>query len=109
MRRVGEQASPPDPWPLYAQLRHHRVMPLEEHNFAIGRYDDVLALLHDPRVSSDLRNLTDPGDAMTGGPLPFIRQDPSEAACTTVSVRRWLAGRCTWRSPRWPAGSATPG
>jgi cytochrome P450 len=76
MRQVGEQANRHNPWPLYAQLRRHRVTPLEEHAYAIGRYDDVLALLHDPRVSSDARNLTDPGDAITAGPLPFIRQDP---------------------------------
>jgi cytochrome P450 len=76
MRQVAEQASRPNPWPLYAQLRRHRVTPLEEHNYAVGRYDDVLALLHDPRVSSDPRTLTDPGDTMIGGPLPLIRQDP---------------------------------
>jgi cytochrome P450 len=64
MHQVGEQASRPNPWPLYAQLRRHRVIPLEEGSYAIGRYDDVLALLHDPRVSSDPHTLTDPGDRL---------------------------------------------
>ena len=76
MLQVGEQANRHNPWPLYAQLRRHRVTPLEEHNYAIGRYDDVLALLHDPRVSSDAHNLTDPGGAILADPLPFISQDP---------------------------------
>ena len=52
MRQVGQQASRPDPWPLYARLREDRVVQLESGSYAIGRYDDVLALLHDPRMSS---------------------------------------------------------
>jgi cytochrome P450 len=74
MHQVGEQASRPDPWPLYAQLRQDRVVQLDEHSYAVGRYDDVLALLHDPRVSSDPHTLTDPGDRQD---IPaFINQDP---------------------------------
>jgi cytochrome P450 len=76
MRQVGEQASRANPWPLYAQLRRHRVIPLEERSYAIGRYDDVLALLHDPRVSSDPHTLTDPGDRLVMDTMPFIDQDP---------------------------------
>jgi cytochrome P450 len=76
MRQVGEQANRPNPWPLYAQLRQHRVVPLAEHSYAVGRYDDVLALLHDPRVSSDVHTLTDPGDRIETDPPPFISQDP---------------------------------
>jgi len=75
MRQVGEQASRHDPWPLYAQLRQERVVRLEEHSYAVGRYDDVLALLHDPRVSSDPRTLTDPGDRQAGM-AAFINRDP---------------------------------
>jgi cytochrome P450 len=76
MRQVGEQANRPNPWPLYAQLRQDRVVQLEERSYAIGRYDDVLALLHDPRVSSDPHTLTDPGDRLVTDTMPFIDQDP---------------------------------
>lgn len=76
MRQVGEQASRPDPWPLYARLRQDRVVQLESGSYAIGRYDDVLALLHDPRMSSDPHTLTDPGDRLVIDTLPFIDQDP---------------------------------
>jgi len=76
MLQVGEQASRPNPWPLYAQLRQDRVVRLEPGSYAVGRYDDVLALLHDPRVSSDPHTLTNPGDRLVADTLPFINQDP---------------------------------
>ena len=76
MRQVGDQASRPDPWPLYARLREDRVVQLESGSYAIGRYDDVMALLHDPRMSSDPHTLTDPGDRLVIDTLPFIDQDP---------------------------------
>jgi len=76
MRQVGEQASRHNPWPLYTQLRRERVVPLAEHSYAVGHYDDVLALLHDPRVSSDPHTLTDPGDRLVTDTMPFIDQDP---------------------------------
>jgi cytochrome P450 len=76
MRQVGEQANRPNPWPLYAQLRQDRVVRLAEHRYAIGRYDDVLALLHDPRVSSDPHTMADPGDVAISDTMPFIKTDP---------------------------------
>ena len=76
MRQVGEQANRHNPWPLYAQLRRDRVVPLAEGSYAVGRYDDVLALLHDPRVSSDAHTLTDPGDRIIMDIMPFIDRDP---------------------------------
>ncbi len=78
MRKVGEQSTRPNPWPLYAQLRSQRVFPLGEHSYVIGHYDDVVALLHDPRVSSNPHNLTDPGEAAITitHPLPFTGSYP---------------------------------
>jgi cytochrome P450 len=78
MRQVGEQANRHNPWPLYAQLRRDRVVPLAEGSYAVGRYDDVLALLHDPRVSSDPHTLTDPGDRVVLDIAPFINRDPPD-------------------------------
>jgi cytochrome P450 len=76
MRQVGRRANRPNPWPLYAQLRQDRVVRLEEHRYAIGRYDDVVALLHDPRVSSDPHNLAGPGETLLLDSAPFIQTDP---------------------------------
>jgi len=76
MHQVGQQANRPNPWPIYAQLRRDRVVQLAEHSYAVGRYDDVLALLHDPRTSSDVHTLTDPGDRIETDPPAFINQDP---------------------------------
>ena len=78
MRQVGEQASRHDPWPLYSQLRQDRVVRLDERSYAVGRYDDVLALLHDPRVSSDPHTPTDPGDRIITDIMPFIDRDPPD-------------------------------
>jgi cytochrome P450 len=76
MRQVGEQANRHNPWPLYAQLRRDRIVQLEPGSYALGRYDDVLALLHDPRVSSDPHTLADPGDRILADTMPFLDQDP---------------------------------
>jgi cytochrome P450 len=78
MRQVGEQANRHNPWPLYAQLRQDRVIQLAPGSYALGRYDDVLALLHDPRVSSDPHTLTDPGDRLISDTMPFIDRDPPD-------------------------------
>jgi len=78
MHQVGQQANRHNPWPLYAQLRQQRVVPLAEGSYAIGRYDDVLALLHDPRVSSDPHTLTDPADRIVMDTPPFINRDPPD-------------------------------
>ncbi len=38
---------------------------------------------------------------------PTTSTSASAAAFTTASARRSPGWRCTWRSPRWPAGSTT--
>ncbi|MGP0029129.1 MAG: cytochrome P450 [Acidimicrobiales bacterium] len=78
MRQVSEQEHRHDPYPLYAELRRHRVNVTEEGIYVIGRYDDVLALRHDPRISTDT-SLYGEGTLAAGNPnAPFIRRDPPE-------------------------------
>jgi cytochrome P450 len=48
-----EQHSRHDPNPLYAQLRAQPVQQLENGAFLITGYDEILQLVHDPRISSD--------------------------------------------------------
>ncbi|MEV0346282.1 cytochrome P450 [Nonomuraea sp. NPDC050680] len=66
-----------DPYPLYAELRKTPVARQEDGSYVVSTYEEIVALLHDPRVSSDRRNLADP--SLGGGQLPsFISTDPPE-------------------------------
>ena len=76
MRQVTDPASRHDPYPLYAKLRENRVNVLADGGYALGRYEDVVGLLHDPRVSSDPHNASDPGSATLLEDAPFIQRDP---------------------------------
>jgi cytochrome P450 len=78
MRRVTGGASRHDPFPLYAELRAERVNVLGDGSYALGRYEDVVALLHDPRISSDPHNATDPGSIAVIDDAPFIERDPPD-------------------------------
>jgi cytochrome P450 len=78
MHRVADIASRPDPFPLYAELRKERVNVLGDGSYALGRYEDVVALLHDPRISSDPHNATDPGSLTMVDNAPFIQRDPPD-------------------------------
>lgn len=48
-----EQDSRPDPNPHYEQLRAQPVQRLDNGAFLITGYDEILQLVHDPRISSD--------------------------------------------------------
>ena len=78
MRRVTDPDSRHDPYPLYAKLRENRVNLLADGGYALGRYEDVVGLLHDPRVSSDPHNASDPGSTTLLEDAPFIQRDPPD-------------------------------
>jgi cytochrome P450 len=78
-----------DPYPLYAELRKTPVEREADGTWVVSTYAEVEQLLHDPRVSSDIRNRlevaddTPAGDLAPEAPLPtlppaFIRLDPPE-------------------------------
>ncbi|MFG2631985.1 cytochrome P450 [Streptomyces sp. NPDC048473] len=46
-----------DPYPLYAELRKTPVVRVEDGSYVVSTYREIVALLHDPRLSSDSRNL----------------------------------------------------
>lgn len=46
-----------DPYPLYAELRKTPVVRVEDGSYVVSTYREIVALLHDPRLSSDMRNL----------------------------------------------------
>jgi cytochrome P450 len=76
-----------DPYPLYAELRKTPVVPAEDGSYVVSTYREIVALLHDPRLSSDMHNLPElganaPATAPEEGPpeLPpnVIQTDPPE-------------------------------
>ncbi|ONH25985.1 cytochrome P450 [Pseudofrankia asymbiotica] len=81
--QVLDHSNRADPYPLYAELRRTPVSRADDGGFVVSTYAEIVALLHDPRLSSDPRNRSDrealAPDGATG-PLPpsFIALDPPE-------------------------------
>jgi cytochrome P450 len=72
-----------NPYPLYAELRKTPVSRADDGSYVVSTYRAIVALLHDPRVSSDLRNRADyteagDNDGPPGLPPRFIALDPPE-------------------------------
>jgi cytochrome P450 len=88
-RRITDYANRPDPYPLYAELREHRVARQEDGSFLVGTYDEITALLHDPRISSERRNGKDPDHSNAPKlPAPFIsRDDPEHERLRNIGMR----------------------
>ncbi|WP_392671753.1 cytochrome P450 [Streptomyces sp. LN785] len=85
LRQIIDYAHRADPYPLYAELRRTPVSQQGDDLFVVSTYWEIKSLLHDPRISSDARNLS-PSAAGTllqeeeASPLPpaFLRLDPPE-------------------------------
>ncbi|MYV74718.1 cytochrome P450, partial [Streptomyces sp. SID1046] len=86
LRKIIDYANRADPYPLYEELRRTPVFHDEDGPYVVSTYHEIQALLHDPRISSDPRNLTlsasdplgqDEGDDSTLPPV-FIRLDPPD-------------------------------
>jgi cytochrome P450 len=84
LRSICDPANRSNPYPLFAELRKEPVSwqdhgPGEAGTYVVSTYRELVAILHDPRLVSDLRK----GDK-TGGPrtstdqYTFIRLDPPE-------------------------------
>ncbi|MCK7626019.1 cytochrome P450 [Streptomyces sp. RS10V-4] len=81
LERINDYAHRADPYPLYAELREHGVARQNDGSFLVGTYHEVAALLHDPRISSDVRHRTDPDEVRArsdGLPPSFIAVDDPE-------------------------------
>ena len=81
--QVLDPANRANPYPLYAELRETPVARQADGTYVVSTYHEIAALLHDPRVSSDLRNRPELGGAMPtpedgppGLPPSFINRDP---------------------------------
>ncbi|MFF3000621.1 cytochrome P450 [Streptomyces sp. NPDC057950] len=85
LRQIIDYSHRANPYPLYQELRETPVYHDADGPYVVSKYYDIQGLLHDPRVSSDARNLKatagDPlGDAEEESALPpaFLRLDPPE-------------------------------
>ncbi|MFC9429723.1 cytochrome P450 [Streptomyces sp. NPDC056987] len=74
LQRITDYANRADPYPLYAELRENGVTRQTDGSYLVGTYEDIAALLHDPRISSDSRNRTDQDT------VPLLRRGPQPAA-----------------------------
>jgi cytochrome P450 len=80
LRQILDYAHRADPYPLYAELRRTPVALQEDGSYVISTYRELTSVLHDPRLSSDARNLARPmpgTEERTESPS-FINLDPPE-------------------------------
>jgi cytochrome P450 len=85
LRQIYDYANRAHPYPLWAKLRQTPVCwqedgPDEGGTYVVSTYREIEALLHDPRISSDLRNSTQTGGQTRApnAPYQFISLDPPE-------------------------------
>jgi cytochrome P450 len=60
-QQILDYSNRADPYPLYAELRRTPVMRAEDGSYVVSTYQEIVALLHDPRLSSDLRHRASSG------------------------------------------------
>ena len=84
-QQVLDPANRANPYPLYAELRKTPVTREDDGTYVISTYNEIFALLHDPRVSSDPRHrpgaggkTAQPDPGQPAPPLPFISRDPPD-------------------------------
>ena len=110
--QILDYANRADPYPLFAELRKTPVARQPDGSYVVSTYREIVSLLHDPRVSSDLRNLPEIADiqieAEEGAPqLPpeFIRRDPPDHdRLRSLAMKHFgppvTPGRVTGMAPR---------
>lgn len=85
LRQIYDYANRANPYPLWARLRQTPVCWQEDGpdaagTYVVSTYREIVTLLHDPRVSSDMRNCVQmggqPQSPMAG--YSFINLDPPE-------------------------------
>ncbi|MEU3654781.1 cytochrome P450 [Streptomyces sp. NPDC032161] len=85
LRQILSYDNRADPYPLYSELRRTPVAQGGDGLFVVSTYWEIKGLLHDPRVSSDARNLSPgaagvllPDEDTSVLPPSFLRLDPPE-------------------------------
>ncbi|MEU9148255.1 cytochrome P450 [Streptomyces sp. NPDC048349] len=76
LREIIDYANRADPYPLYEELRKTPVAHDGDGPYVVSTYYEIHSLLHDPRISSDRRNLT----SVAGDPLAQTEEEGGETA-----------------------------
>ncbi len=81
--QVLDSASRVNPYPLYARLRETPVSLQNDGTYVVSTYREISQLLHDPRISSDMRKSAHGAGALAASGSapaapPFIFTDPPE-------------------------------
>ncbi|MER5462080.1 cytochrome P450 [Streptomyces sp. NPDC002668] len=81
--QILDHANRADPYPLYTELRKTPVYREEDTNtYVVSNYWEIKGLLHDPRISSDARNLS----PQAAGALPDQEEDESALPPTFLKL-----------------------
>ena len=81
---ILKPANRPNPYPLYSQLRTTPISKQEDGTYVVSTYREIVSLLHDPRISSDLRKSNRGSGELakkieSGNQIrPFIFRDPPD-------------------------------
>ncbi|MGW6978767.1 cytochrome P450 [Streptomyces sp. NPDC054932] len=87
LREIIDYANRANPYPLYEELRKTPVSHDGDGPYVISTYYEIHSLLHDPRISSDAKNLKATGDDPLGEqpdeegatlPPSFLKLDPPD-------------------------------
>jgi cytochrome P450 len=100
--QILDPANRANPYPLYAELRKTPVTRQADGMYVVSTYDEIVALLHDRRVSSDPRSHPEHGGGATaseagapGLPLSFINRDPPDHDRLRALAMRPFGPPCT--------------
>src|SRR5215469_12913068 len=84
-QQVLDPAHRANPYPIYAEMRKTPVTREDDGTYVVSTYNEIFALLHDPRVSSDphkrpgAASATEvPDQGHDGLPMSFINHDPPD-------------------------------
>ena len=84
-QQILDYSTRADPYPLYAELRKTPVIRADDGSYLVSTYREIVALLHDPRISSDARNIPEvaadthgPGEERPALPPNLIETDPPQ-------------------------------
>ena len=82
LRQITDYANRANPYPLYAQLRKTPVSRQEDGTYVVSTYREIVALLHNPLISSDVSKRSQAGDKQPDQPsgllVSFLGLDPPE-------------------------------
>ncbi|MGW2933811.1 cytochrome P450 [Streptomyces sp. NPDC001156] len=91
LERITDYSNRPNPYPLYAELREAGpVVRQQDGSYLVGSYHEILALLHNPRISADVRSLSAPSPDLSETALqpPFLRlDDPEHQRLRSLAMR----------------------